>query len=165
MGLLFLFIFIFFENPLLSAGRTRFSKTKKAKKKKNNLDQFLTLEKAKRRSNWSLLETPTSIEFLYKFSFKMLKFEAQFWSTFQTRENQFELLSGRFVDPELPFKIWPRIQAKKKKKDTTKKRQQHETQTLLSAESERSVFGKKRKKISIFFFCPWAVGISVAKGL
>ena len=45
----------------------------------------------------------------------MLKFEAQFWSKSQTLENQFELLSGRFVDPELPFKIWPRVQAKKKK--------------------------------------------------
>ena len=51
-----------------------------------------------------------------------------------------ELLSGRFVDRELPFKISPRMQAKKKKKATTKKRQQHETQMLPSA--ERSVFGK-----------------------
>ena len=46
MGLLFLFIFFFcLKNPLLSAGKTRFSKTKKTKIIKN-LDQFLTLEKA-----------------------------------------------------------------------------------------------------------------------
>ena len=43
----------------------------------------------------------------------MLKFEAQLWSKFRTLENQFELPSGRFVNPELPFKFWPRIQAKK----------------------------------------------------
>ena len=71
----------------------------------------------------------------------MFKFEAKNWSKFQTFENQFELLSGRFVDPELPFKISPRMQAKKKKKATTKKWQRRETQTLLSAET--SVFGKK----------------------
>ena len=125
-----------------------------------------------RLSNWSFLahffaslilfENPIFVVFLYKFPFKILNFEAQFWSKFQTLENQFELLSGRFVDPELPFKIWPQTQAKKKKKDTTKKRQQRETQMLLSA--ERNVFGKKGTK-NIDFFCPWAVGLSVAKGL
>ena len=42
----FFFVFLFFlKNPLLSAGRMRFLKTKKQNKKK--LDQFLTLEKAK----------------------------------------------------------------------------------------------------------------------
>ena len=66
------------------------------------------------------------------------------WSYFQTFENQFELLSGRFVDPELPFKFSPRMQAKKKKKTTTKKWQQRETQTLLSA--ERTVFGKNMEE-------------------
>ena len=108
-------------------------------------------------SNWSflthfpasliLLETPIFIVFLYKFSFKMFKFEATNWSKFQTFENQFELLAGRFVDPERPFKISPRMQAKKKKKATTNKRQQRETQTLLSA--KRSVVGKKLKKFLI----------------
>ena len=72
-----------------------------------------------RLSNWSflthffasliLLETPYFIVFLYQFQFKMSKFEAQFWSKFQTLETQFELLSGRFVDPELPFNISPQI--------------------------------------------------------
>ena len=38
---LFRFLLVF-ENPLLSAGRMRFSKKKKTK----NMDQFLTLEKA-----------------------------------------------------------------------------------------------------------------------
>ena len=37
----FVFFFLFSKTPLLSAGRTRFSKTKK-----KDLDQFLTLEKA-----------------------------------------------------------------------------------------------------------------------
>ena len=37
--------FFCLKNPLLSAGRMRFSKTKKTKK--NQTDQFLTLEKAK----------------------------------------------------------------------------------------------------------------------
>ena len=84
-----------------------------------------------RLSNWSflthffaslnLLETPIFIVFLYKFSFKMFKFEAKNWSKIKTFENQFELLAGRFVDPELPFKISPRMQAKKKKKAAAKK--------------------------------------------
>ena len=67
-----------------------------------------------------LLETPILIVFLYKSAFKMFKFEAKNWSIFQTFENQFELLSGRFVDPELLFTISPRMQAKEKKKATTK---------------------------------------------
>ena len=37
------FFGLFFKNPLLSAGRTRFSKTKKNKK----LDHFLTIKRAK----------------------------------------------------------------------------------------------------------------------
>ena len=40
------FLLFFLKNPLLSAGRMRFSKTNKQKKTKK-LDQFLTLEKAK----------------------------------------------------------------------------------------------------------------------
>ena len=48
-NLLFFFVvyfcFFFFKYPLLSAGRMRFSKIKKKKKKK--LDQFLTLKRAK----------------------------------------------------------------------------------------------------------------------
>ena len=74
----------------------------------------------------------------------MLKFEAKNWSKTETFENQFELLAGRFVDPELPFKISPRMQAKKQKKAAAKKWQQRETQTLLSA--ERSVFGEKMEE-------------------
>ena len=37
------FFCLFFKNPLLSAGRMRFSKIKKKKKK---MDQFLTLKRA-----------------------------------------------------------------------------------------------------------------------
>ena len=124
-----------------------------------------------RLSNWSflesffasliLLETPIFTVFLYKFPFKMLKFEAQFWSKFQTLENQFELLSGRFVDPELPFKIWPRIQAKKKRKTPQKTTT---TRNPNASFCRKKRFREKRKKTSIFF-CPWAVGLSVAKGL
>ena len=83
-----------------------------------------------RLSNWSflthffasliLLETPIFIAFLYTFSFKMFKFEAKNWSKFQTFENQFERLSGRFVDPELPFKISPRMQATTKNDNNAK---------------------------------------------
>ena len=43
---LLFFLGLFFKNPLLSAGRTRFLKTKKAKKTKK-LDHFLTLKRAK----------------------------------------------------------------------------------------------------------------------
>ena len=46
-NVVFLFVFFFFlKNPLLSAGRMRFSKTKKKNKQKNRTS-FLTLEKAK----------------------------------------------------------------------------------------------------------------------
>ena len=77
----------------------------------------------------------------------MLKFEAQFWSTFQTLENEFELLSGRFVDSELPFKISPRIQAKKKK--TPQKKTTTRNPNASFCRKER--FREKRKKTSIFF--------------
>ena len=40
------FLGLFFKTPLLSAGRTRFLKTKKAKKTKK-MDHFLTLKRAK----------------------------------------------------------------------------------------------------------------------
>ena len=42
----FLVVFcLFFKNPLLSAGRMRFLKIKNEKKKRKNLDQFLTYKK------------------------------------------------------------------------------------------------------------------------
>ena len=43
---LVVFCLFFFKNPLLSAGRMRFLKIKNQKKKKKNLDQFLTYKKA-----------------------------------------------------------------------------------------------------------------------
>ena len=110
-------------------------------------------------SNWSflphfccfphLLETLIFIVVLYKLQFKTLKFEAQLWSNFQILENQFELLSGRFVDPELPFKISPRIQAKKK-------RRHHEKTTTtrnpnVSFCRKERFREKKRKKTTSFF--------------
>ena len=51
----------------------------------------------------------------------MLKISAQFSSKFQTLENQFEQGSGRFVDPEPPFKMGPQIRAEQKKTKTPKK--------------------------------------------
>ena len=45
-GSFFVYFSSFLKNPLLSAGRTRFSKTKKQKKQKR-IDQSLTLKKAK----------------------------------------------------------------------------------------------------------------------
>ena len=67
---------------------------------------------------------------------------AQFSSTFHTLENQFEQGSGRFVDPEPPFKMGPQIRAPKKKTKTPKKKKTW-NQTLISA--ERSLFATKKK--------------------
>ena len=52
----------------------------------------------------------------------MLKILAQFSSKFHTLENQFEQGSGRFVDPEPPFKMGPHIRAPKKNKNTPQKK-------------------------------------------
>ena len=88
----------------------------------------------------------------------MLKLEAQFWSTFQTLENQFEQLSGRFVDPELPFKISPRIQAKKKKTPRKNDNNAKPKRFFL----QKGVFsGKKEENFDIF--CPWSADLSVQK--
>ena len=51
----------------------------------------------------------------------MLTFWAQFWSNFQTLENQFEQGSGRFVGPEPAFNMGPRSRAEKNKTRNTKK--------------------------------------------
>ena len=99
---------------------------------------------------------------LYKLQFKMLKFEAQFWSKFQTLENQFELLSGRFVDPELPFKISPRIQAKKKTKRHHKKTTTTRNPNASFCRKERFQEKKGRK---LRFFLPLVCWPFCAKGL
>ena len=52
----------------------------------------------------------------------MLKNSAQFSSKFQTFENQFEQGSGRFVDPEPPFKNGTTNSSRTKKNKNTKKR-------------------------------------------
>ena len=60
-----------------------------------------------------------------------VKKSAQFSSKFQTFENQFEQGSGRFVDPEPPFKMGPQIRAEQKKQKHQKKNEQHETKRLF----------------------------------
>ena len=63
-------------------------------------------------------------------------------SEFQTLENQFEQGSGRFVDPEPPFKMGPQIRAQQKKTKTPPKKWAAWNQTLISA--ERSLFATKK---------------------
>ena len=60
-----------------------------------------------------------------------VKISAQFSSKFQTLENQFEQGSGRFVDPEPPFKMGPQIRAEQKKTKTPQKNEQHETKRFF----------------------------------
>ena len=105
-----------------------------------------------------LLETPIFIMFLYKFPFKMSKFEATIWSKFQTLENQFELLPGSFVDPELPFKISPQIQAKQKRKTPPKNDDNAKPKRFVL---QKEAFSGKRRKNTSTFFGPWSVGLSV----
>ena len=85
-----------------------------------------------RHSNWSfldhffalliLLQTPIFIVSSCKWPPRMLNISAQFSSKFQTLENQFEQGSGRFVDPEPPFKMGPQIRAQQKKQKHQKKK-------------------------------------------
>ena len=79
----------------------------------------------------------------------MLNIWAQFWSKVETLKNQFEQWSGRFVVPELPVKMGPRIQADKKKQRHNKKTITTRYPTLLSA--ERSFLGRKKEDFFLFF--------------
>ena len=92
----------------------------------------------------------------------MFKFEAKNWSKTKTFENQFELLAGRFVDPELPFKISPRMQAKKKRKPPQKN--DNNAKPKRSFLQKEAFSGKNRRKIWLFVG-PWSVDLSLAKGL
>ena len=88
MGLLFLFIFyLFLPNPLLSAGRTRFSKNKKNKKTKKTWDQFFNTRKGKKLDQLLTLQhiyiyiympagSPAGWEIIVFFFFHFCRFEA-----------------------------------------------------------------------------------------
>ena len=73
----------------------------------------------------------------------MFKFEAQSWSKLQTLENQFALLLGRFVDPELPFS-----HEFKQREDTTNKRQQREPKRFFLQKEAFS--GNKKANFDLF---------------
>ena len=133
----------------------------------NVVPELAPLWSPNRLSNWSfltsliLLENPIFIVCSYTFLFKMLNLRHNFGQNFRPSKNQFELLSGCFVDPELPFKISPRIQAKKKKKTPQKNDNNAKPKRFFLQKGAFS--GKKEENFD--FFCPWSVGLSVAKGL
>ena len=123
-----------------------------------------------RLSNWSFLTyclLPSFwlkplflLCFLYKFLFKMLKFEAQFWSKFQTLENQLNCCRAVLWTPNCPSKFGHEFKQRKRKTPQKKTTTRNPNASFCR---KKRFSGRKGRKLR--FFALGVVGLSVAKGL